>query len=410
MSGSAWWKADMRVLIVHNRYRSEMPSGENRVVDDDVSMLRDAGTEVHTFFRDSDTIVEYGALRKAALAPSPTYSVEAVRDFRRVLSRFRPDVVHLHNPFPLISPWVIRIGEQAGIPVVQTVHNYRHSCPGSMGFFRGGRICEDCVGKSFPWPSVVHACYRESHAQSLAMAFAARVHRPTWQLVDRFIAVSDFVAHHLRLAGISPDKIVVVPNSARSRGPTTPPGSGFVFIGRLTAEKGVSLLMSAWARSRLHDSQQLVVAGDGPERDAVIAASERNVRYEGLVDAERVGQLLDEAAIVVIPSLCYEGCPRLVAEAFERGRPIASTALGSMSDLVTLDVGWTTDPTADAFAAMLSSAASDPALATKGTAARAVFEEHFTPELRVQRLLSVYADVTAATGQPSRSPGPSSVT
>jgi len=123
----------MRVLVVHNRYRSEMPSGENRVVDEDVSMLRDAGAEVHTFFRDSDTIAEYGAARKAALAPSPTYSVEAVRDFRRVLSRFRPDVVHLHNPFPLISPWVIRIAEQARIPVVQTVHNYRHFVPGLDG-------------------------------------------------------------------------------------------------------------------------------------------------------------------------------------------------------------------------------------------------------------------------------------
>jgi glycosyltransferase involved in cell wall biosynthesis len=391
----------MRVLVVHNRYRSEMPSGENRVVDEDVSMLRDAGAEVHTFFRDSDTIAEYGAARKAALAPSPTYSVEAVRDFRRVLSRFRPDVVHLHNPFPLISPWVIRIAEQARIPVVQTVHNYRHSCPGSMGFFRNGRICEDCVGKSFPWPSVMHACYRESHAASLSMAFATRVHRPTWQLVNRFLAVSDFVAHHLTLAGISPDKIVVLPNCARSRGPVAPPGSGFVFIGRLTAEKGVSLLMSAWARSRARDTQRLVVAGDGPEREIVIAARESNVRYEGLVDAERVRWLLDEAAIVVIPSLCYEGFPRLVAEAFERGRPVVATALGSLGDLITSDVGWTADPNADAFATMLSSASSDPTLATKAAAARAVFEAYLTPELRVQRLLAVYADVTAAAGHPS---------
>ena len=361
-------------------------------------MLRAVGTEVHTFFRDSDTIAEFGAVRKAVLVPSPTYSVEAVRDFRRVLSRFRPDVVHLHNPFPLISPWVIRVAEQARIPVVQTVHNYRHSCPGSMGFFRDGRICEDCVGKSFPWPGVVHACYRESHVASLSMALATRVHRPTWQLVDRFLAVSDFVAHHLTLAGISPDKIVVLPNFARSHGPAIPPGSGFVFIGRLTAEKGVSLLMSAWARSRARDTQRLVVAGDGPERATVIAARESNVRYEGLVNAERVHQLLDEAAIVVIPSLCYEGFPRLIAEAFERGRPIASTALGSLRDLVTLDVGWTADPNADSFATMLSSAASDPALAAKAAAARAVFEAQLRPELDVykrQGLAFTGADIAA---------------
>ena len=290
-------------------------------MDEHVSMLAEAGVEVRTFFRDSDTIAEFGMARKAALAVSPTYSVEATRDFSRVLQSFRPDVVHLHNPFPLISPWVIRVAKQAGIPVVQTVHNYRHSCPSSTGFLRKGQLCEDCVGKAFPWPSVVHACFRESRAQSLSMALASRAHRSTWQLIDRFLAVSDFVAHHLTLAGIPPNKIVVHPNCARSRGPAKVPGSGFLFIGRLTPEKGVKLLMSAWSRCRVSDTQPLVVAGDGPERDAVIAARGTNVRYEGLVDVARVHQLLDEAAAVVIPSLWYEGFPLVVAEAFERGRP-----------------------------------------------------------------------------------------
>jgi len=235
------------------------------------------------------------------------------------------------------------------------------------------------------------------------MALAARIHRSTWQLVDRFLAVSDFVAYHLTLAEIPPDKIVVHPNSTLSRGPTTPPGSGFVFIGRLTAEKGVALLMSAWARSSARATQRLVVAGDGPERSVVVDARESNVRYEGLVDAERVHKLLDEAAVVVIPSLCYEGCPRLVAEAFERGRPIASTALGALRDLVTSEVGWTSDPTPDAFADMLSRAASDPTLPTKAVAARAVFEARLTPEISVKRLLGVYAEVADGAGSPSSS-------
>lgn len=401
MSDRDWYVADVRVLIVHNRYRSALPSGENRVVDEEVSMLAEAGVEVQTFFRDSDDIVGFGAARKATLALSPTYSIEAAREFPHVLERFRPDVVHLHNPFPLISPWVIRIAHQAAIPVVQTVHNYRHSCPSSTGFLRNGRICEDCVGKAFPWPGVVHACYRDSHAQSLSMAVAARVHRSTWQFVDRFLAVSEFVAHHLTLAGVSHDKIVVHPNFARSRGPATAPGSGFLFIGRLTAEKGVNLLISAWARTRLCDTQRLVVAGDGPERDAVIAARNINVQYEGMVDAGRVHQLLDEAAVVVIPSLCYEGFPRVVAEAFERGRPIAAAAIGSLRDLVTPDLGWTADPNADSFATMLSHAASDPALDAKAATARAVFEANLTPEISLARLLDVYEQVKAANAQSS---------
>ncbi len=177
-------------------------------------MLADAGVSVQTFYRNSDSIAELNMARRVALAVSPTYSNEAIHDFSRVLTSFRPDLVHLHNPFPLISPWVIRVAKAAGIPVVQTVHNYRHSCPSSTGFLRDGQICEDCVGKAFPWPGVVHACYRNSHTQSLSIAVAARAHRSTWQLVDCFLAVSDFVARHLTSAGISPNKIVVHPNSA----------------------------------------------------------------------------------------------------------------------------------------------------------------------------------------------------
>ena len=156
----------MRVLMVHNQYRSAMPSGENRVVEDDIQMLRGAGLDVQTFLRDSDAIANFGPLRKAALGGSPTYSVEAVRDFRHVLRIFQPDIVHLHNPFPLISPWVIRTAKSAGIPVVQTVHNFRHSCPSSTSLFRDGTICEACVGKSFPWPGVVHGCYA-AHVHNL---------------------------------------------------------------------------------------------------------------------------------------------------------------------------------------------------------------------------------------------------
>jgi glycosyltransferase involved in cell wall biosynthesis len=399
----------LRVLVVHNRYRSALPSGENGVVDEDVSMLAEAGIEVQTFFRDSDAIAQFGIARKATVAIAPTYSAEAAREFSHVVRTFRPDVVHLHNPFPLISPWVIRVAKKAAIPVVQTVHNYRHSCPSSTGLLRNGQICEDCVGKAFPWPSVVHACYRESHTQSLSMALATRAHRSTWQLVDRFLAVSDFVAHHLALAGIPPNRIVVHPNSARSLGPVTAPGSGFLFIGRLTAEKGVNLLMSAWARSLAGHTQQLVVAGDGPERDSVIAARDINVRYEGFVDAERLHQLLDDTAIVVIPSLCYEGFPRVVAESFERGRPIAATALGSLCDLVTADVGWTAQPNVESFAAVIADAACDPALVTKGAKARAVFDTTLTPEMSLARLLDVYTQVKAAASQGSSVRGSPSV-
>ena len=195
---------------------------------------------------------------------------------------------------------------------------------------------------------------------------------------------------------------MVRPNSSESRGPVSAPGTGFVFIGRLSIEKGISLLLSAWTTSRVWQNERLVVAGDGPERELVLSARDRNVHYEGLVDRARVSSLLDEAAVVVIPSTCYEGFPRLVAESFERGRPVAATSIGSLGKLITRDVGWTADPNPSDFERMLSQVACDPSVQEKGEAARRVFETTLTPEICTQQLLDVYEQLTRALPHKSR--------
>jgi len=210
-------------------------------------------------------------------------------------------------------------------------------------------------------------------------------------LVDRFLPVSEFIAKYLVKSGIPRERISVQPNSTQSRGAVRSPGSGFIFVGRLTPEKGASLLISAWKMSRVWQKERLVVAGDGPERDLILAAKDHNVHYVGAVDQARVGTLLDEAAVVVIPSLCYEGFPRLVAEAFERGRPVAATAIGSLGELITRDVGWTAPPESPAFARMLSLAASDLTLQEKSKAARALYESQLTPSVTTASLLDLYA-------------------
>jgi glycosyltransferase involved in cell wall biosynthesis len=384
----------VRVLVVHNEYRSEMPSGENQMVAAEAEMLAHAGIQVDLYSRSSDEIESFGLVQRAALSVRPIFSLEDTRAIRHRIRETRPDVVHLHNPFPLISPWVVRVAKSEGVPVVQTVHNYRHSCPAG-DFFRNGAPCEDCSGKALPWPAVVHGCYRGSRPQSAVMAAAARVHRATWLMVDRFLPVSEFVAGHLVKSGIPRARITVRPNSSEPRGPVRPLGSGFVFVGRLTDEKGASLLISAWTQSDVWRRERLVVVGDGPERDLVLAANGHNVRYEGTVARARVSALLDEAAVVVIPSLCYEGFPRLVAESFERGRPVAATALGALRDLITPDVGWTAPAEPLAFARMLAAAVSDPALAQKGAAARATYEATLTPAAATASLLDVYAAVSA---------------
>ncbi len=382
----------MRILIVHNQYRSEMPSGENEVVATDIEALRAAGITVDTYIRSSDEIPTFGPFQRATLPVRPIYSFEDARALRACIRETRPDVVHLHNPFPLISPGVVRVAKSEGVPVVQTVHNYRHSCP-KGDFFRDGAVCEDCSAKPFPWPAVLHSCYRDSRPQSAIMAAAARVHHATWLMVDRFLPVSDFVAAHLVTFGIPRERIVVRPNSAQSRGAVLPPGSGFVFIGRLTHEKGASLLISAWMASPVWKTQRLVVAGDGPERELILAAEHRNVHYVGQVDQAHVSSLLDEAAIVVIPSLWYEAFPRIVSESFERGRPILATAVGALRGLITPNVGWTAPADSTAFAEALSVAASDPTLQNKGAAARMFYDSQLTTSVTTASLLDIYASL-----------------
>jgi glycosyltransferase involved in cell wall biosynthesis len=390
----------MRVLLVHNRYRSGLPSGENRVVDDEAAMLRARGVEVELFLRSSDEIAAMGPARRATLAFAPIAS-PALAAFGRALGRFRPDVVHLHNPYPLISPGVVRVARRHGVPVVQTVHNLRHVCLAGT-CFRGGRVCEDCRGRLLPWPGVVHGCYRRSRPQSAVMAAAQVVHCRTWRLVDRFLPANRLIAARLAALGIPADRIAVKPNAVADPGPPRPPGQDLLFLGRLETAKGIALLLEAWPARRPPGGPRLLVAGDGPERGRVerAAAAGDAVRYLGLVGPERAATLLGEARALVVPSLLYEGFPRVVAEAFAHGRPVVATALGGLAELVDEQVGWPSPATAAALRARLALAGDPDAAARKGRAARRRYERSFTADRVTDQLLEVYAAVAA--GQRSR--------
>src|SRR3954451_10914811 len=161
----------MKVVVAHNRYAAAAPSGENVIVDAEIAQLRAAGVTVLPFLRSSDDIGALPLLDKALLPVSPIYNRHAQRDLARLLAAERPDLVHLHNPYPLLSPWVIRTAHAHGLPVIQTVHNYRQVCASGL-YFRDGHICTDCKGRAFGLPAVIHSCYRGSKAQSAAMATA----------------------------------------------------------------------------------------------------------------------------------------------------------------------------------------------------------------------------------------------
>lgn len=374
----------MKVVVAHNRYVSTQPSGENTMVELELAQLAEAGVEVLPFLRSSDEIANLPARQKAMLPLSPLYAGRAQRELRELLRRERPDVVHLHNPYPLLSPWVVRTAHAAGVPVVQTVHNYRQVCASGI-FFRDGHICTDCVGRRLPTPAVVHACYRGSRAQSLVMATTLAAHRSTWLSVDRFIALTDAVAEHLRTYGVPADRIAVRPNSAPDPGPPAPPGEGLLFLGRLVEDKGVPLLLEAWSRG---SSGALRVAGDGPLRGLVEATP--GIEYLGPLDREGVRAALTACAAVVVPSIWHDVLPTVILEALAAGRPVLGTALGGIPYLVG-DAGWIVEPTAEALAAGLTRAAVEAPGLTG--AARTRYLSTFHPDIAVAGLIEVLRSV-----------------
>jgi len=389
----------MKVVIAHNRYSSAQPSGENVMVDAEISQLSEHGVTVVPFLRSSDEIEHMSPAGRALLPVMPIWSPGVQRELRELLAQERPDVFHLHNPYPLLSPWVVRTAHDAGIPVVQTIHNYRHVCMAAT-FLRDGKVCRECVGRRVPTPGVRYSCYRGSKAQSTVMATTLAVHRGTWHSVDRFIALTGGIADYLREYGIPDDRITIKPNSVSDPGSPTAPGTGVVFVGRLSREKGIELLLSAWQRHPEGSLGPLRIIGDGPLRDiaSAAAASRSDVEFLGGTDNAGAQAAMRAAALVVVPSTWEDVLPTVIIEALANGRPVLGTALGGIPYLVgagTADpAGCVVAPTVDALAAALPTAI---AIAPeRASAARARYLATFAPSVVLDKLIGVYRELADA--------------
>ncbi|WP_026931730.1 glycosyltransferase family 4 protein [Glycomyces tenuis] len=382
----------MKIVIAHNRYSSAQPSGENVIVDYEIGALREAGVEVVPFLRSSDEIGGLAPHKKAMLAISPVHAAGTQRELAALLERERPDILHLHNPYPLLSPSVVTTAHRAGVKVVQTIHNYRHDCVNGL-YFRDGHDCRDCHGKRWNGPGVLHACYRGSRPQSAIMAAALGVHQGTWKTVDRYIALTDAIADFLRSIGIGGERIRVKPNATADPG-RVPLGEGFLFGARLVPEKGVELLLDAWRRADLPGGT-LRVAGDGPLRPLVEeAAGESGVEYLGRLDAEGMRAAVAASAAMVIPSIWQDILPTTGLEALASGRAIVATRMGGAPFIAGADTdapaGVAVEPTPEALASALETVAKDPTYAAN---ARGRYESTFSPGVVLDRLIAIYEEL-----------------
>ncbi|KHD72934.1 glycosyltransferase family 4 protein [Actinoplanes utahensis] len=386
----------MKVVVAHNRYREAIPSGENVIVDTEIGQLREAGVEVVPFQRSSDSIGSLPAARKALLPISPIYGVDAQRDLADLLKAAKPDALHLHNPYPLLSPWVIRTAHAHGVPVVQTVHNYRQVCSSGL-YFRDGHNCHDCRGKVLGWPAIKNRCYRGSAAQSAIMATTLAVHRPTWRSVDRYIALTDKIAAHLTDYGIPSDRIVIKPNGLPDPGAPAPLGDGFLYGARLSPEKGLGLLLDAWRRHPDGSLGTLRIAGDGELRPLAeqAAASRSDVLYLGPLDRAGMTAARQASAVVIAVPTWEDVLPTVILEAMSTGRAVLGTAVGGIPYMVGTGpsaAGWLAEPDPASLAAALPLARAGAA--TAAVAARARYQQHFHPDVLTPRLISIYTEMS----------------
>lgn len=387
----------MRILTVHNYYQQR--GGEAEIFETESALLESYGHHVIRYTVHNDAIKETGRLdtARATLWNAQTY--EAVRALIRTE---QPDIAHFHNTFPLISPAAYYAARAERVPVVQTIHNYRLMCPKAL-FFRNGRVCEDCLHKSFPWPGIAHACYRDSRAASAVVAAMLAFHhtKKTWtDLVDVYVlALTEFARKKFIEGGLPAEKLVVKPNFVYpDPGPGAGQGGYALFVGRLSKEKGIETMLAAWQQSEM--PIPLKIVGDGPEAPRVAAAADRTPTVEWLKrqPLEVVYELMGEAACLLVPSIWYEGLPRTIVESFARGTPVIASNLGAMSSLIEHGrTGLHFEPgNADELAGQVQWFWAHPDDQRRmRREARATFEATFTAERNYEMLMAIYETAMA---------------
>ena len=378
----------MRILLVHNEYVNK--GGEDVVLANEAELLKSHGHEVTLATVSNKSI--HGAVGQLRTALFTASSPFGARWMRERLAETRPDVVHVHNFFPLLSPSIYGVCNDRAVPVVQTLHNYRTLCSNAM-LLRDDHPCELCVTGS-PYQGVRYGCYRNPVA-SLPLAHMIARHRSegTWQRrVDRFIALTKFARSRFLAAGFPAEKVVAKPNFVADPGePATPAGQGesVLFVGRLAPEKGIATMMRAWEGLEV----PLAVAGDGPLRPLVEASASPFVKALGWKSGPEVAAEMGRCRFMVMPSEWYEGFPMTLVEAFSMGRPVLVSRLGSMAEVIEDGVtGLHVNPGDPAdLAAKVRWAYDHPeAIAEMGRNARAVYLDRYTAERNYAMLIDVY--------------------
>ncbi|MGB3544520.1 glycosyltransferase family 4 protein [Rubrivirga sp.] len=391
-SASSSRGAPLTVLLVHNFYQKQ--GGEDGVFEREGGMLRENGNRVLEYTLHNDDV---GDLGKLSLLKRTLWSDESYRRVKSIVEDENVDVVHVHNTLPLMSPSVFHGAHDGGAATVHSLHNYRLVCPGNL-LFRDGKPCRDCVGTSLFLPSIAHACYRDSHTATAAVAGTISYHRRkgTWdRAVDRYIALSEFAKAIFIEGGLPGDRIAVKHNAPGVESGILSGGRSVLSVGRLATGKGLGVLLNAWENAP--DLPDLVIAGGGPLAPLVEAASRKDSRIQwlGWQSASEVDRLMGEAMALVMPAMSYEGWPLVVIEAMGRGTPIIATDHGVFPEMIEDGVTGRLFPFGDS-AALADSVRKLAEGVRTGQSMReatwATFQRRYAREVNYERLAQIYRD------------------
>jgi glycosyltransferase involved in cell wall biosynthesis len=391
----------MKIVLVHNTY--QQPGGEDVVVASERRLLESEGHQVIPYFRSNMELQNASAFARIAIVPNMVWSSQTRREFAALLDAQRPDVVHIHNTFMVISPSIYSACLERKIPVVQTLHNFRWLCP-SATFYRDGHVCEECVDHGL-LRGVRHACYRDSRAATASVALMIAVHRKlnTWRdCVTRFIALTEFQRQKFVASGFPFEKFTVKPNFV-DPDPCERASAGeyAVYVGRLAEDKGLRVLLNAW--KQLRTPYPLQIVGDGPER-AGLEAQVRDLQLSGVAFRGRLARSETMAAIknarfIVVPSTWYETFGMIIAESFACGTPVLCSRLGAMAEIVTdqcTGLHFTPGDAQDLAHKVEWAREHSADLARMGRAGRAKYETDYTAKRNYSLLMQIYEQAMAA--------------
>lgn len=321
----------MKILLLHNNYQQK--GGEDSVLENEYQLLKQENSVEKLLFNNDNIKSSFDKLK---IGVSSLYNYKSSKLLEQKIDEFKPDIIHVHNFFPIASPSIFYVAQQLNIPIVMTLHNYRLICPNAL-LFKDNEICEKCINKTFPIDGVVNGCYRDSKVQTLSLALMSFFHKKvkTWNnKVDKYITLTNFAKEKILHSSLNLNskQIVVKPNFVEDYGYSYEKEDYFIFIGRLSIEKGINLLLDTFKKN---NKKLLIIGGGSLEKEVLTASdSHENITYLGFQGKEFIIEKLTKAKALIFSSIWYEGMPMTILESFSTGTPVLVPNIGGPNEMI----------------------------------------------------------------------------